>query len=167
MKILVTVASKHGSTREMGEIIAGVLRDAGHEVTTRPPDAVATLEPFDAVVLGSAVYAGRWMSDARAFAERHHAELRARPVWLFSSGPIGAPLAPTEESADALRLATELPARGHRTFAGRVDLATLSWVERTITRVVKAPDGDYRDRDEIRSWADAIAAEVAKEEVSA
>ncbi|MDQ2689601.1 MAG: flavodoxin domain-containing protein [Chloroflexota bacterium] len=167
MQILVTVASKHGATGAIGEIVASVLRSAGHEVTTVAPDTVETIEPYDAVILGSAVYAGRWMESARRFSERHHATLQTVPVWLFSSGPIGTPPAPTEESPDALRLARELSARDHRTFAGRIDPAALSWVERTITRMVKAPDGDFRDWDAIRSWADDIAAALTTEEVPA
>ena len=166
MKTLVTVASKHGATGEMGEAIADVLRDAGLAVQTRPPDDVASLDDFDAVILGSAVYAGRWVDSARRFAQRHHAELLTRPVWLFSSGPIGEPLAPTEESADAVRIATDLSARGHRTFAGRIDPEGLSWVERTITRMVKAPDGDFRDWEAVRAWAEEIAASLTRTEVA-
>jgi menaquinone-dependent protoporphyrinogen oxidase len=167
MKILVTVASRHGATGEIGEVIAGVLRDAGLAVQTRPPSDVTSLDDFDAVVLGSAVYAGRWMEEARRFAQRHHEPLRGRPVWLFSSGPIGVPLAPAEESADALKLVGELTARGHQTFAGRIDPSALGWVERTITRMVKAPDGDFRDWEAVRSWADDIARALARTEVEA
>ena len=166
MKTLVTVASKHGATGEIGEAIAGVLRDAGLAVQTQSPENVTSLDDYDAVVLGSAVYAGRWVESARRFAERHHAGLRARPVWLFSSGPIGEPLAPLEESADGLRLARDLDARGHRTFAGRIDPDALGWVERTITRMVKAPDGDFRDWEAIRTWADEIAASLTRYEVA-
>jgi menaquinone-dependent protoporphyrinogen oxidase len=167
MKILVSVASRHGATGEIGEVIAGVLRDAGLAVQTRSPSDVTSLDDFDAVVLGSAVYAGRWMEAARRFAQRHHEQLRARPVWLFSSGPIGVPLAPTEESTDALKLVADLAARDHRTFAGRIDPDALGWVERTITRMVKAPDGDFRDWEDVRSWADDIARSLARTEVEA
>ncbi|HET8776215.1 MAG TPA: flavodoxin domain-containing protein [Candidatus Limnocylindria bacterium] len=166
MKTLVTVASKHGATGEMGEVIAGILRDAGLAVQSRSPADVTSLDDVDAVVLGSGVYAGRWIDDARRFAQRHHAELRARPVWLFSSGPIGEPLAPAEESADGLRIARELSARDHRTFAGRIDPDALSWVERTITRMVKAPDGDFRDWEAVRAWADEIASALTGMEVA-
>ena len=78
MRILVTVASRHGATAEIGEKIGSILRDAGHDVVVEPPQAVAALDGFDAVVLGSAVYAGRWIDDARRFAERHHARLPRR-----------------------------------------------------------------------------------------
>ena len=69
MNVLVTVASKHGATGEIGEIIAGVLRDAGHAVDSSEPGAVRDIERYDAVIIGSAVYAGRWLQPARAFVE--------------------------------------------------------------------------------------------------
>ncbi|HET9416861.1 MAG TPA: flavodoxin domain-containing protein [Candidatus Limnocylindria bacterium] len=166
MNVLVTVASRHGGTGEIGEVIAGVLRDAGLEATTAAPEDVRSVDGHDAVILGSAVYAGRWIDHARAFAQRHHAELRARPVWLFSSGPIGTPLAPMEESPDGPRLERELGARMHRTFPGRINPDTLGWVERTITRMVKAPNGDFRDWEAIRAWADQIASDLRPVEVA-
>lgn len=161
MKILVTTASKHGATAEIGDAIAGKLREHEFEVETQEPGDITSLEGYDAVVLGSAVYAGRWMDTARRFSERHHATLRQLPVWLFSSGPIGNPPQPEEEPADGKRLRAELDARDHRVFAGRVNNADLGWVERTITKMVKAPDGDFRDFDTIRIWATEIAAHLA------
>ena len=99
MQVLVTVASKHGATEEIGQVLAGILREAGLSVTTSAPDEVSRLDTFDAVVLGSAVYAGRWVGSASAFADRFAADLASREVWLFSSGPIGDPAMPTEELA--------------------------------------------------------------------
>jgi len=161
MKILVTTASKHGATAEIGDAIAGKLRERDLEVEVHEPGDVTSLTGYDAVVLGSAIYAGRWMDSARRFSERHHATLRRLPVWLFSSGPIGDPLEPAEEPADGHRLLGELEAREHRTFPGRVNSSDLGWVERTITKMVKAPDGDFRDFDAIRTWASEIADRLA------
>ncbi len=167
MNILVTTASKHGATGEIGEIIAGVLRDAGHEVETRPPQEVRTLEAYDAVILGSGVYAGRWLGAARELAQRLESDLVRKPVWLFSSGPIGDPALPEGDPAEALALADRLQARGHRTLAGRLDRSQLGFMERTVTKVVKAADGDYRDPEAIRRWADQIAVALKAEEVAA
>lgn len=160
MKILVTTASKHGATAEIGDAIAGKLRERDFEVDVHEPGVIASLDGYDAVILGSAVYAGRWMDSARRFSEHHHAALRRLPVWLFSSGPIGDPLEPKEEPADGHRLLGELEAREHRVFPGRVNSSDLGWVERTITKMVKAPDGDFRDFDAIRIWASGIADEL-------
>ncbi len=56
------------------------------------PDEVTELEDYDAVVLGSAVYAGHWLEPAKQLAERFVGQLLGRAVWLFSSGPVGNPL---------------------------------------------------------------------------
>ncbi|MGO9754854.1 MAG: flavodoxin domain-containing protein [Solirubrobacteraceae bacterium] len=50
-----------------------------------------SLEPYDAVVLGSAVYAKHWRGDARHFLRHLGGELARRPFWVFSSGPVGDP----------------------------------------------------------------------------
>jgi menaquinone-dependent protoporphyrinogen oxidase len=163
MKILVTVASRHGATGEIGEVLASTLRDAGHDVESLAPELVTTMRHYDAIVIGSAVYTGRWLEPARRLAQRHHAELKQRPVWLFSSGPIGEPLAPTDEPRDGIALRQELEAREHRVFAGKLSPEYLGWVERTITSMLKAPDGDFRDWDEIRAWGDEIASALRTE----
>jgi menaquinone-dependent protoporphyrinogen oxidase len=161
MDVLVSAASKHGATREIAEAIAEILIAAGLRVDLLDPDQVESVEPYGAVVLGSGIYAGRWLEPARRLTERQHAELKARPTWLFSSGPIGDPLAPSEEPQDGARLLRELGAREHRVFAGRLNTDDLGWVERTITGMLKAPEGDFRDWEEIRGWAAEIAAALS------
>ncbi len=160
MHILVTAASKHGATREIAEVMATSLRDAGVAADAIPPDEVADPRPYDAVILGSAIYAGRWMPAARRFSQRHRTALMDRPVWLFSSGPIGTPLTPTEPPPDGVRLARELDARDHRVFGGRIDEAALDLAERVIARMARSPDGDFRDWEAIRAWARSIATEL-------
>lgn len=157
MKVLVTVASKHGATAEIGDLVAKRLRAAGHTVDLRIPESVETLEGYDAVVAGSAVYAGHWLDPARRFIERHADALRGLPAWLFSSGPIGDPPMPEGDPPAALELAERIGARDHRTFAGRLDRNDLGFVERAITRALRAPDGDFRDPTTIEAWGDAIA----------
>jgi menaquinone-dependent protoporphyrinogen oxidase len=160
MRVLVTAASRHSATAEIGEAIADELRAAGLQADFRRPEDLASVVPYDAIVLGSAIYTGRWLETARRFTERQHAVLRGRPTWLFSSGPIGEPLTPTEEPADGKRLLADLGAREHRVFAGKLNPEDLGWVERTITGMLKAPGGDFRNWDEIRAWARTIAASL-------
>jgi menaquinone-dependent protoporphyrinogen oxidase len=157
MRTLVTVASKHGASAEIGEVVAAALSDAGLEVDSVAPERVADLGRYDAIVIGSAVYAGGWLPPARDLAHRLSAERLDRPIWLFSSGPIGDPPLPAGDPPEGAALAEELRAREHRTFGGRLDRSKLGFVERAITAALKAPDGDFRDWDAVREWAGSIA----------
>jgi menaquinone-dependent protoporphyrinogen oxidase len=159
MHVLVTAASRHEASGDIAVAIAHRLAELGLKVDARPIEDVSSLEGYDAVVLGSAVYVGRWLNTARTFAEHHAGELTARPLWLFSSGPLGPPenLMPAQEPADIPSMMKLTGARGHRVFAGRLDLRRLGLAERTIVRRVHAPAGDSRDWDAIEVFADEIA----------
>jgi menaquinone-dependent protoporphyrinogen oxidase len=155
----VTAASKHGSTEEIAEAIGAELVTRGMEVTVAPVDDVGSIEGYDAVVLGSAVYMGRWMRSAKELAARESAALASVPVWLFSSGPIGS-AATDPDPADRRQgdeLAETIGARDHRLFAGKLDRKALSLVERAPVRMARLPDGDFRPWDEIRAWVAGIA----------
>lgn len=157
MRVLVSVASKHGATDEIGHAIAGALREAGLSAIEVEPAAVTGLDAFDAFVLGSAIYAGRWQESMRKLVERERDTLASKPVWLFSSGPLGDPPVPATEPIDGAELTARIGAREHRVFAGRLDRHELGIAERAIAAVVRAPDGDYRPWTEIRAWAADIA----------
>ena len=118
MKVLVSAASRHGATADIAKAIGETLEAAGLEVAVLPPDTVTSLAGFDAVILGSGVYVGHWMEPAKGLVERFGAELSSRPVWLFSSGPVGDPPKPEEDPADLPELMTATGARGHRLFPG-------------------------------------------------
>lgn len=155
--VLVSAGSKHGATEEIAQRIAKTIEAQGGDVRFLRPDAVDDLERFDVVVLGSAVYAGHWTPDARALAERVSA-LEPRPVvWLFSSGPVGDPLKPAEDPVDVSAIREATGAREHRVFAGKIDKSRLGFGERAIVMALKAPEGDFRDWDDIDSWARDIA----------
>ena len=124
-------------------------------------ESVQSVAGFDAVVVGSGVYAGRWLKPAKEFIERNQAALRAGPVWLFSSGPLGDPPNPDEEPAGAVTLAAAIGAKEHPVFAGSLERAGLSFAERAMVKAVHAPYGDFRDRDAIRCWAEAISVDLA------
>jgi len=156
MRVLVSVASKHGATAEIGRAIALELRSAGLEAVESDPDEVLDVELFDAAVIGSAVYAGHWLEKAKRLIERERDRLVEMPVWLFSSGPVGAPLKPADEAADAT-LAARIGAREHRTLPGRIDRSGLGFAERAIVAALRVPDGDSRDWDAVRDWAREIA----------
>lgn len=160
MRVLIVVASRHGATVEIGRAIAERLVHHGLAASVTEP-AVADLDGADAVIVGSAVYAGSWVKDARRFVDDHAGELATVPVWLFSSGPLD----DAEAEAVALDKVQDLTDRthaiGHHVFAGRLDRSELGLAERLIARMVDAPDGDFRDWADIAEWADQIAETLA------
>jgi menaquinone-dependent protoporphyrinogen oxidase len=161
MTVLVSVASRHGATGEIAVRIARELERAGVAATVVPPEKVTSLEGYHAVVLGSGVYAGRWLDSAKRLVERHGDGLKARPVWLFSSGPIGDPAKPAGDPTDAAPIREATMAREHRVIPGKLDRSQLSFAERAITRVVGAADGDFRPWTEIDAWARSIAEQLS------
>lgn len=163
MRILVTAASRHGATMEMASAIGHALTDAGLEVEVKPMHDLFGVAGWNAVVLGSAVYMGRWLPEATEFVERHAVELQARPVWLFSSGPIGSPdPKPEGDPMGISELVASISARGHRTFTGRLDRGSLGIGEKLVISAVHAPDGDFRDWEALTAWARGIAGQLKK-----
>ena len=159
MKALVTVSSRHGGTEGIGDEIAEALRSAGIEVDAVPPEAVVSLDQYEAVIVGSAVYMGRWLGPARDLVRGHADELRTHPVWLFSSGPVTGVDDPAD-AAEGNRLLELVEGREHRVFAGRLERDGLGFTERVIVRMIRSPWGDYRPWESIRSWAAGIAASL-------
>lgn len=163
-RVLVVVASRHGATTEIAEAVARAITeyDAGRPARLHAAVAHAEHRPepaaYDAVVLGSAVYAGRWLDPARQYAAQYAEVLRARPVWMFSSGPIGEPPFPPDEPHDVAALVALTGARGHRVFPGRLEKSRLSFGERAMVTAMRAPLGDFRDWAAVTAWATGIAA---------
>src|SRR6476469_3605335 len=135
MTVLVTAATQHGSTGEIAKAVGAALTERGVPAVVVPPDEVRDISGYDAVVLGSAVYSGHWMPAATTLVERCANAWSGRPVWLFSSGPIGKPdrSLTTKMGADpvdlpAIRAATG--AREHRMFPGKLDEKDVGPVQR-------------------------------------
>lgn len=157
VRVLVTYASRHGATKGIAQAVGSMLYSCGHQVRLLPAAVVTSVEDFDLVVFGSAVYHGQWLWDGRRMAKRVRA-LRERPLWLFSSGPIGGT---PEADAELVRLCgldTELPdcltvalrgadVRGHATFAGRLDAKVAAGLDGLV------PPGDWRNMALVREWA--------------
>ncbi|MGA7989600.1 MAG: flavodoxin domain-containing protein [Candidatus Dormiibacterota bacterium] len=158
MTILVTYASKHGATAGIAERIGATLQRRGVDACVLPTSDVRELQEYDAAVIGSAVYMGRWMKEATSFVRRHQTELTRIPVWLFSSGPVGPK--PMPEAADLAELRTLLSVQGDVTFDGALDTQKLSLPERMMVKAVRAPYGDYRAWDRIDEWTCSIAASL-------
>ena len=160
MDVLIAVASRHGSTREIGEAVAAVLRENGHRTVVRSPEDVVNADDADAVILGSPVYLGHWLPSARDLGERLVDSASGKPVWLFSSGLATQPAQAANSPHEIASLVEALDARGHRSFRGRLDLELLSFAERSHIVAGRAKAGDHRDFEAITRWATEIAAEV-------
>ncbi len=164
-RVLVTYASKHGATAEIAERIGQVLIRNGLYVDIMPIEEVQTLNIYQAVVLGSAVYAGQWRREAVDFLESHKVALTNAPLWIFSSGPTGE--GDPEELLNGWRypqaqdlLIARLQPKDTVVFHGVLEPSTLNLAERVIVRGVKAPIGDFRNWESINQWATEIAEAV-------
>jgi menaquinone-dependent protoporphyrinogen oxidase len=163
MKVLVTAASRHGSTLEIACAVAAALEAREIEAPVLRVGEVGSLTDYDAVVLGSAVYMGHWLDAARDFVDDHLDEITSRPLWLFSSGPIGDPPKPEVDPEDVAPLMKRTRARGHHVFPGRLARRELGLGEKLVTTAVHAPEGDFRPWPEIETWAAAIARTLRSE----
>jgi menaquinone-dependent protoporphyrinogen oxidase len=159
--ILVAYASRHHGTEEMAAEIAGALRDEGFGVDLRPAQDVATTQPYGAVIVGSAVYMARWESPAQELVRREREALAQRPVWLFSSGPVGdgrstrhPETVPHPHGVD--ELADDIGARGRAMFGGRIDARQGGFAMAIMTEA--GLEGDWRDMPRVRRWALQVAA---------
>jgi menaquinone-dependent protoporphyrinogen oxidase len=172
--VLVAYASRHGATVGIAERIASGLRAAGVPAEARPVKDVRDVTEYDAFVIGSAAYMFHWLREATRFAKRHRAVLAERPVWLFSSGPLGTDLVDKEgrdvfeatRPKEFTQLQTLLRPRGERVFFGSWDAnaSTIGIGERLLRLMPKSraalPVGDFRDWPAIDAWAFEIASEI-------
>ena len=160
-----TAGSKNGATWEIAEAIAGHLRERGLEVSLVEPQDIRSVQEFEAAIIGSAVYAGRWVESVKAFVRRFGDELAARPVWLFSSGPVGNQDSmwfktiqkSSIESEDAAQILESTDALEHQVFAGRLAVDELPFAQRFGLMAFRSLEGDFRDWAEIKDWASQIA----------
>ncbi len=174
MHVLVAYASRHGATQGIAERIAETLRREGLATDLRPAGTVSDLAGYDAFVIGSAAYMFHWLKDAAELVRRNERLLAGKPVWLFSSGPIGdEPLDASGRDQKVAAIPKELPgfaaavgARDHRVFFGAFDPSRppIGLAERLAAHLPAArnamPSGDFRDWPEIEGWARQIAREL-------
>lgn len=161
MRVLVSAASTHGATAEIGRGMAETLRRCGIDVDVAQPDHITDLHRYDGFVLGSAIYRGRWKPEAVTLLRNHSEVIRSRPCWLFSSGPVkeGMPSEPlrSDEVASLMALSR---ARQHHLFGGRIDVARLSTPERWLARWARVRSSDARSWADIERWTTRVAAEL-------
>lgn len=166
MKVLVTAASRQGSTREIADAIGHALESHGVAVTVAPPDQITDIAGYDAFVIGSAIYVGHWLEDATDFVDRFGPTLSKGAVWLFTSGPVGDPgrrlvRKMTADPVELPKLLTLTNAHEHRIFAGKLDSKGLRGTRRLSLAILRGFEGDWRDWSAIESWTVEIASRLA------
>jgi menaquinone-dependent protoporphyrinogen oxidase len=183
-RVLIAYGSRHGATRGIAERVGSVLRREGIDVIVEAAERVRIIEDVDGFVVGSGVYMGSWLKEPLAFLEQEQALLSTRPTWLFSSGPLKgstknevekdpleSALGPSEGPGSGGRrriaeLAAAIGVRDHRVFYGAFDPTDppKAMSERFVRMMPGSkgilPPGDYRDWDDVESWAREIAAAV-------
>jgi menaquinone-dependent protoporphyrinogen oxidase len=170
MNVLVTGASQQGATRGIAEAIGRTLRARGLETTVAAPDEVVDVVAYDAFVIGSAIYMGHWLEPAMSFVQRFDTTLARRPVWLFSSGPVGDPTRKlvqkmTADPVELRQLLALTKAREHRILAGKLTGKSLPGPQRLSLLIFRGVEGDWRDWTVIDRWAGEIADSLMSERV--
>jgi menaquinone-dependent protoporphyrinogen oxidase len=159
MRILITFGSKRGGTEGLAHMVAGALRAEGLTVDVLPPGQARRLDGYDAVIVGGALYMSRWHRASRRFVKRHAAQLRERPTYFFSSGPLDGSAVRTDIQpvSEVSGLMRHVGARGHVTFGGRLPADAKGF---PASAIAKKTAGDWRDPGQVRTWAHAVAAQL-------
>jgi menaquinone-dependent protoporphyrinogen oxidase len=153
--VLIAYATKHGSTREVAEAIAETLQAHGLNVETLPAARVRDVSPYAGVVVGGALYMGRWHPDAVGFFEQHRRALSLLPVATFGMGPRTMEEHDAEGSraqlVKALAKVPEVDPFAVAVFGGVIDPHALRFPFNRL------PASDARDWSAIRAWAAELA----------
>jgi menaquinone-dependent protoporphyrinogen oxidase len=164
--VLVAYATKYGSTAGIAEKIGTVLTTAGVRVDVQSVDSVSDPSSYDAFVIGGAVYIGRMRKEARRFLKRHTGLLSSKPVWLFASGPtddseVDPRMSGFTTPQSMLETIDSIKPLDQHVFKGAIDPAKLGGIDKWVIQKVGANAADVRDWDDVGTWAEGIARELA------
>ncbi len=157
-KILVAYATKYGSTEEIAQKISEVLKNSGMEVTLSEASEIKSIDNYNTIVLGSAVYVGSWRKQAARFLKKFQDELKDKKVYLFSSGPTGegdpvSLMEGWEFPKNLKEIADKIGVEDIKVFHGAVDPDKLSGLHKFMVSKIKAPVGDFRNWEDIERWS--------------
>lgn len=168
LNVLVAYATKYGATGDIADRIGETIQATDFQVDVSNVSDVENLGNYDAVVLGSAVYIGGWHKEAARFLMNNSAELAAKRVWLYSSGPLG-----EGDPVDLLdgwhfpeklkQVAESIQPEDIAVFHGKIDVNKLNFLEKFMLNNIKSPVGDFRDWEMIYKWAEGIAYKLSKD----
>ena len=169
-KILITYASRTGTTAGVAEAIGKTLAESGAEVDVRAMAEVKDLTPYQAVVAGSAIQGKQWLPEAMQFMHTNQAALRQKPfapflVCMTLAMKKGDYRAEVANWLQPVRLL--VPPVSEGLFAGALDLSKVpSWRDKLMFRISVAmgvwSEGDHRDWEAIRAWTESLGPLLVK-----
>jgi menaquinone-dependent protoporphyrinogen oxidase len=164
IKALLVVGSRHGSTYAIANYLSASLNKEGLNTVVAYPEDITSLDAYDVVFVGSAVYRGKWLKQMREFVDDFADEIQTKKCYLFSSGQVGKHPMPEYDSAVHVDdILEKTGAAEHALFTGELDKSKLGLAERVVAKVSKVPEGDYRNWDEIDFWAKQCASKIMSE----
>lgn len=155
MRILVTYATRAGSTAEVAAVVGENLSTRGYAVEVKPVKQNPDPSGYAAVIIGSAIRMGNWLPEAVDFVKRNQAALNRVPVALFTVHMLNTGDDETSRAARLAYLNAVRPLLNNAEevyFEGKMDFSRLSFLDRMIARMVGAVEVDRRDWDKIRGW---------------
>jgi menaquinone-dependent protoporphyrinogen oxidase len=157
--VLVTYATRYGSTKGVADAISEELCRSGMSVATASVEDVNDLTKYKAVVIGSGIRMGRWLSEAQDFVKTNAAELKRKRVAFFvvcmtlhEDSPKNRETA-RQYSDQERRL---LNPAAEAAFAGAAEYSRLSLFHKVVGKLAGMPNGDFRDWNAIRAWAKSL-----------
>jgi len=164
-RILVTYASRTGSTAGVAQAIGKSLAESGAEVDVLPMRDARDLAPYTAVVAGSAIQGNKWLPEAMQFMRTHQAALAQKPVAAFLvcmtlAMPNGEKY--REHVAGFLQPVRSLVRPvSEGLFAGVLDISKVPSLGDKLKFRLSVifgvwSEGDHRDWNAIRAWAESI-----------
>jgi menaquinone-dependent protoporphyrinogen oxidase len=164
-KILVTYASRAGSTAGVAEAIGKTLSECGAQVDVLPMNDVKDLSLYQAIVVGSAIRKSKWLPEATQFIQTHRSTLAQKPFAMFTVC-ITLAMSNSEQYRSAVA-GWVAPVRAlvkplsEGLFAGMFDFSKLpfNWDTLKLRATVALgvfPRGDRRDWNAIRLWANSL-----------
>jgi menaquinone-dependent protoporphyrinogen oxidase len=166
-RVLVTYATKFGSTREVVSSIVHELISAGLDAHGAEASGQLRVDDYDAFVIGSPMYGATWIPEAAVFAAAVADRINGKPVALFSVGTLGvrnpnAAVAEHEAFVDRLlKVAPKLNVVGNAAFNGSFKRSNLPWYLRIADRFAPTPEGDDRDWAAIQAWTRSLVPEFS------
>ncbi len=162
-KILVVYATKCGSTIEVAQAIGDTLSQKSLAVDVKPMKDISDISGYDATIVGSAIRMAQWLPEARNFIKSHQSHLNKIPTAIFSVHILNLddnPESQQERLAYTKPIKEVLSPWAEAFFAGKIDQSLLSFFERLLFKLIKSPEGDFRNWDIIRSWAVEVAGQI-------